>query len=98
MPYLSILIVSFIATLSLASPVAREKPCSLNSSGNGNEFRLLSVSKKDRDIQMPLAIGSNSDPQPNSDIWLGVSTLFFQSPRFARELMSQIWNVGYRDS
>ena len=80
MPYLSILIVSFLATLSLALPVAREKLCSLNSSRNGNKFRLLSVSKQDRDIQMPLAIGSNSDPQPNSDIWLGVSALFFSRP------------------
>ena len=100
MYYLSILILSFLATLSLASPVARRGVCPSNGSGNvNNNSRLLSVSKDDSSVQSSLAIGSNSYPTPNSETWLGVSTLFFfffQFLSFARELMSHIWNAGNR--
>ena len=78
MPYLSTLIISFLATLSLASPVARQADCPpLGGSGNQNNFKLVAVSAEDSSDVSPLAIGSNVYPSPGDDTYLGVYTLFF---------------------
>jgi hypothetical protein len=72
MSYLSILIVSCLATLSLASPVARQvAPCVWDVTG---KFTLLAISNDG--AQTPLVIGSNDIPTVYGDFWMGVSTLF----------------------
>ncbi|KAN0138196.1 hypothetical protein V8E53_004085 [Lactarius tabidus] len=60
MSYLAILVISFFATLSLASPVARQTSlCPSNGTPNASNFTLLAVSKTDPSVQTPLALGSN---------------------------------------
>jgi hypothetical protein len=64
-------IASFLATLSLASPLARQTSgCSDNGVLNDGGFTLLAVYKNDTKIQKPLAIGSNTNADPVG--WLGV--------------------------
>ena len=78
MSYLSILMVSFLATLSLASPVVRQTTlCPWDGTPNASNFTLLSVSKANTSVQKPLALGSNGYPTLSSETWLGVSTFFF---------------------
>ena len=80
MSYLSILVVYFHATLSLASPMARQTAvqCPPGGSGNAMNFSLLAVSKMDEGNQLALALGSNGGPTIlGSDSFLVVSTLFF---------------------
>jgi hypothetical protein len=74
MSYLAILVVSFLTTLSLASPVARQtSPCPLNGTPNpASHFTLLSVSKADSSDQQPLALGLNGIPD-SSTSWLGTA-------------------------
>ena len=97
MAYIAILVASFLATLSLASPVARQTSlCPWNGVPNASNFTLLSVSKADNSVQKPLALGSNGLPAPSSVAWLGVLTpcLFF---RYSREVLtSHIWNAECR--
>ena len=92
--YLSILAVSFFATLSLTSPVARQTAAQCPSGGSGNamNFSLIAVSKADVSMQWALAVESNGGTSlPGSDGFLAVSTIFlasfFRLFRFARELM-----------
>ena len=88
MVYLSILILSFLATLSLASPVAQQTTlCPWNGTPNASNFTLLSVSTADTSVQKPLALGSNGYSIPSSETLLGVSTFFFRLLRFARDLI-----------
>ena len=78
MSYLSILVVSFFATLSLASPaVVRQTAgqCPPNGSGDATNFTLIAVSKVSDGVQFPLALGSNGGSTfPGSDSYLAVST------------------------
>jgi hypothetical protein len=66
-------IVAFsLATLILASPVARQASlCPWNGVPNASNFTLLSVSKTETSVQKPLALGSNGLPAPSSVAWLG---------------------------
>jgi hypothetical protein len=58
MSYLAILVTSFLATLSLGSPMARQTPlCPGFSVPNAGNFTLLSVSKEDTTCKFPLALG-----------------------------------------
>ena len=59
MSFLTILVASFFATLSLGSPVARQTSlCSFASYPNAsNYFTLLAVSIADTSVQTPLALG-----------------------------------------
>ncbi|KAI9453021.1 hypothetical protein BJY52DRAFT_1290936 [Lactarius psammicola] len=71
---LAILVAPFLATLSLASPVARQTSqslCPWNGVPNTSNFTLVSVSKADSSIQKSLALGSNGLPPPRSVGWLG---------------------------
>jgi hypothetical protein len=94
-------IVAFsLATLILASPVARQASlCPWNGVPNASNFTLLSVSKTETSVQKPLALGSNGLPAPSSVAWLGVFTLFFSvASREINEtvLTSYIWNAECR--
>jgi hypothetical protein len=72
MSYLAILVISFLATLSLASPVARQTSlCPSNGTPNASNFTLLAVSKTDPSVQTPLALGSNGLTD-DSTSYLGV--------------------------
>lgn len=67
---LAILVASFLATLSLSSPLARQTSvCPWNGVPNASNFTLLSVSKAETGVQKPLALGSNGHPA--SVAWLG---------------------------
>ena len=82
MSYLSILVVSFLATLSLASPVARQTaaPCPTNGSGNAMNFSLTAVSQEDVTKRWALGLESNGGSSlPGSDSFLGVETIFLAS-------------------
>jgi hypothetical protein len=60
MSYLAILVVSFLATLSLGSPVARQtEVCQGFSIANAKNFTLVTVSKdlEGTTFQLPLALG-----------------------------------------
>ena len=102
MSYISILVVSFLATLSLASPVARQTAAQCPSGGSGNaaNFSLIAVSQEDVTNQWALAIGFNGGPSiPFSDSYLVVCTIYFgnlQLLRLARELISHKWNADSR--
>jgi len=64
-----ILVVSFLATLTLASPVARQASlCPWNGVPNASNFTLLSVSRTDTSVQKPLALGLAAH---SSVAWLG---------------------------
>lgn len=80
--HLAILIVSFLASLSLASPVARQtslSACISDGTTSADNFTLLAVSQVNPDliVQTPLALGPNGPAGPNSFSYLAVSTLFF---------------------
>ena len=75
MSYLAILVASFLATLSLGSPVARQTSlCSFASVPNASNFTLLAVSIADTSVQTPLALGL---PTPYSTVpVIGVIVFF----------------------
>ena len=98
MSFLAILLLSSLATLSFASPVARQTSlCPWNGVPDASNFTLLSVSKADASIQKTLALGLNGLPAPSSVAWLGVIILFvrWQRPGFLMTVLtSHIWNAS----
>jgi hypothetical protein len=84
MSYLAILVISFLATLSLASPVARQMGlCPWNGTPNASNFTLVSVSKVDNSDQKSLALGLNG-LSDSSMAWLEVFPLFLPYRVYAR--------------
>jgi hypothetical protein len=67
------LITSFLITLSLAAPAARQTSlCPSNGVPDANKFTLLAVSKTDTNIQKPLALGLDDEPTYVPLGWIGV--------------------------
>ncbi|KAI0272310.1 hypothetical protein BC834DRAFT_840649 [Gloeopeniophorella convolvens] len=61
----STIVISLLATLSFASPVARQSSapaCAWNSVTDASNFTLLSVQKSDTSIQKQLVLGTNGQP------------------------------------
>ena len=81
MSYLTILVVSFLVTLSLGSPVARQTSlCPSNGVPNATKFTLLAVSKADTNVKKPLALGFPAPISTVPEAFLGV--IFYISRRF----------------
>ena len=96
MSSLAILVASFLAALTLASPVARQASiCPWNGVPNASNFTLLSVSKTETSVQKPLALGLNGLPAPSSVAWLGVFTPFFWSLRLPSEINETVLTSIY---
>ena len=75
MSYLAILVASFLATLSLGSPVARQTSvCPLNGIPNTTNFTLLAVSKADTTVKKPLALGY---PAPTETLVVFLGVIFY---------------------